>query len=161
MALVIRPATTADRPALDEQPQALNVFEDPFSHDRRLDLAGGVESAATLLERTGNGGALLVAEIDGAVVGHMALWFERMPPFVREELRDYAYLGDLFVREPHRGQGIGRALIAEAERLARARGVRRILLGVLPGNPAEALYRKLGYRTYAVELAKDLPPGPE
>ena len=156
MALVIRPATAADRPALDAQAQGLNVFEDPFSRDRRLDLAGGVESMATLLERTANGGALLVAELDGAVVAHMALWFERMPPFVREELRDYAYLGDLFVREPHRGQGIGRALVAEAERLARARGVARILLGVLPGNPAEALYRRLGYRTYAVELAKDL-----
>ena len=156
MALVIRPATPADRPALDEQAQALNVFEEPFSYDRRLDLAGGVESVATLLERTANGGALLVAEIDGAVVAHMALWFDRMPPFVREELRDYAYLGDLFVREAHRGQGIGRALVAEAERLARARGVARILLGVLPGNPAEALYRRLGYRTYAVELAKDL-----
>jgi len=155
-AWVIRPATPADRPALDEQAQALNVFEEPFSHDRRLDLAGGVESVATLLERTANGGALLVAEIDGAVVAHMALWFDRMPPFVREELRDYAYLGDLFVREAHRGQGIGRALVAEAERLARARGVARILLGVLPGNPAEALYRRLGYRTYAVELAKDL-----
>jgi GNAT superfamily N-acetyltransferase len=86
----------------------------------------------------------------------MALRFDRMPPFVREELRDYAYLGDLFVRAPHRSQGIGRALIAEAERLAHARGVKRILLGVLPGNPAEAVYRKLGYRTYAIELAKDL-----
>jgi len=155
-ALVIRPATEADRPALDAQAQGLNLFEEPFSHDRRLDLQGGVDSVATLLERTADGGALLVAEIDGAVVGHMALWFDRMPPFVREELRDYAYLGDLFVREAHRSQGIGRALIAEAERLARARGVKRILLGVLPGNPAEAVYRKLGYRTYALELAKDL-----
>lgn len=154
--LVIRPATEADRAALDEQAQALNVFEEPFSHDRRLDLAGGAESVATLLERTANGGALLVAETDGAVVGHMALWFDRMPPFVREDLRDYAYLGDLFVRQAHRGQGIGRALVAEAERLARARGVARILLGVLPGNPAETLYRKLGYRTYAQELIKDL-----
>jgi GNAT superfamily N-acetyltransferase len=156
-ALVIRPATEADRAALNEQAQGLNVFEEPFSHDRRLDLAGGVESVDTLLNRVvETGGSLLVAELDGAVVGHMALWFDRMPPFVREELRDYAYLGDLFVREAHRSQGIGRALIAEAERLARARGVKRILLGVLPGNPAEAVYRKLGYRTYALELAKDL-----
>ena len=154
--LVIRPAAAADRAALDEQAQLLNRYEEPFAHDRRLDAAGGVESVATLLARTAEGGALLVAELDGRVVGHMALWFERMPPFVREALRDYAYLGDLFVREAHRGRGIGRALIAEAERLARARGAARILLGVLPGNPAEAVYRKLGYRPYAVEMAKDL-----
>ena len=154
--LVIRPAAAADRAALDEQAQLLNRYEEPFAHDSRLDAAGGVESVATLLARTAEGGALLVAELDGRVVGHMALWFERMPPFVREALRDYAYLGDLFVREAHRGRGIGRALIAEAERLARARGAARILLGVLPGNPAEAVYRKLGYRPYAVEMAKDL-----
>lgn len=155
--LAIRPATPADRAALDEQAMLLNRFEEPFAHDRRLDLPGGMESVDTLLQRVADtGGALLVAERDGGVVGHMALWFDRMPPFVREELRDYAYIGDLFVREAHRGQGIGRALIAEAERLARARGVARILLGVLPGNPAEALYRRLGYRTYALELAKNL-----
>lgn len=157
--LHIRPATPTDRAALDEQAQLLNLYEDPFAGDRRGERTGGVD-AVDQLHRTiaEKGGTLLVAELDGVVVGHMAMWFERMPPFVREELRDIAYLGDLFVRAAHRGHGIGAALIAEAERLARDRGVRRIMLGVITGNPAEAAYRRLGYRAYALEMVKDLAP---
>ena len=159
-AIVIRPATPADRASLDEQARLLNQFEDAFSHDRRIDHAGGVASIDQLYQQVAKaGGAICVAELDGAVVGHIVLWFDRMPPFVREELRDIAYIGDLFVRAAHRGQGIGAALIAEAERIAAARGMPRILLGVLTGNPAEAVYRKLGYRPYALEMAKDLPKG--
>jgi GNAT superfamily N-acetyltransferase len=157
MPLLIRPATAADRPALDEQAMLLNRYEEPFAGDRRMDAAGGVEAVSHLRETVAkSSGEMRVAELDGTVVGHMVMWFDRMPPFVRAELRDYAYLGDLFVREAHRGKGIGAALIAEAEAIARARGVRRILLGVLTGNPAEAAYRKLGFRGYALEMIKDL-----
>lgn len=157
MPLVIRPATEADRPALDEQAMLLNQYEQHFAGDRAPDLAGGTASIDHLHRTVARSeGAVRVAELDGQVVGHMVMWFDRMPPFVRAELRDYAYLGDLFVREAHRGQGIGRALIAEAETLARARGVPRLLLGVLTGNPAEAAYRALGYRPYALEMIKDL-----
>lgn len=157
MALLIRPATEADRPALDEQAMLLNRFEEPFAGDRRMDAAGGAEAVSHLRETVAkSAGAMRVAELDGAVVGHMVMWFDRFPPFVRADLRDYAYLGDLFVREAHRGRGIGAALIAEAEAIARARGVPRILLGVLTGNPAEGAYRRLGYRPYALEMIKDL-----
>ena len=153
----IRPATPADRVALEEQAQLLNLYEESFAADRRLDREGGREAVDDLYARVDEtGGHLLVAEVNGAVVGHMALWFDRMPPFAREELRDYGYIGDLFVRTAHRGRGIGAALVGEAERLARARGVRRILLGVLAGNPAEAAYLKLGYRHYALEMIKEL-----
>jgi hypothetical protein len=45
----------------------------------------------------------------------------------------------------------------EAERLAMARGVGRIMVGVVAGNSAaEALYDQLGFAPYAIELAKDL-----
>lgn len=161
MPLVIRPATAADRTALDEQAMRLNIFEEPFAGDRRLDPAGGVEAFDHLHETVAkSAGAIRVAELDGAVVGHMVMWFDRFPPFVRAELRDYAYIGDLFVREAHRGRGIGAALVAEAEAIARARGVPRILLGVIAGNPAEHAYRKLGFRSYALEMIKDLAPAP-
>jgi ribosomal protein S18 acetylase RimI-like enzyme len=153
----LRPATPDDRASLDEQAMLMNVYEEPFAGDRRLDRAGGVLSVDELHRRVAeDGGAMVVAELGGVVVGHMVLWFGRMPPFVREELRDYAYLGDLFVRAAHRKRGIGRALVAEAERIARARGVKRIWLGVLHGNPAEAAYRRMGYRDYALDMIKDL-----
>jgi GNAT superfamily N-acetyltransferase len=158
--MIIREAKLSDRAALDEQEQLLNLFENPFSDDRALTRASATAAMDRLQQRAAeNGGAVLVAEIDGAVIGHLVLTFERMGPFVREELRDYAYVADLFVRQAHRGHGVGRALIAEAERRAMARGMPRILLGVLSGNhAAERSYRRQGFTDYALEMTKTLPP---
>jgi GNAT superfamily N-acetyltransferase len=160
--MLIREATGADRLALDEQEQLLNLFENPFSGDRDLTRAGATAAMDRLHQRAADSrGAVLVAELDGAVIGHLVLTFERMGPFVREELRDYAYVADLFVRQAHRGRGIGRALIAEAERRAIERGMCRIMIGVLHGNrEAERSYRSQGFADYAIELVKDLPPRP-
>jgi ribosomal protein S18 acetylase RimI-like enzyme len=60
-----------------------------------------------------------------------------------------AELGDVFVVEGSRGQGIGRALVEAAERLARQQGERAISLEVTAANPeneaARRLYERLGY----------------
>ena len=54
---------------------------------------------------------------------------------------------DLYVRPAARGQGLGRALMAEAERLCRAAGGGALLWGVLHQNAAAmAFYERLGAR---------------
>ena len=54
---------------------------------------------------------------------------------------------DLYVRPAARGQGLGRALMAEAERLCRAAGGSALLWGVLHQNAAAmAFYERLGAR---------------
>ena len=54
---------------------------------------------------------------------------------------------DLYVRPAARGQGLGRALMAEAERLCRAAGGGALLWGVLHQNAAAmAFYETLGAR---------------
>jgi GNAT superfamily N-acetyltransferase len=160
--LVIRPATAADRIALDEQELGLNLFENALVGDRNLTAAGGTTAMDRLHQRAADSsGVVLVAEIGGAVIAHLVLTFERFGPYVRAELRDYALVADLFVRAAHpahRGRGIGRALIAEAERRAIERGMPRIMLGVVHGNhAAERSYRRQGFRDYALELVKELP----
>ncbi|MGH2979273.1 MAG: GNAT family N-acetyltransferase [Solirubrobacterales bacterium] len=56
------------------------------------------------------------------------------------------WLEDLFVREPERGRGVGRALAETAIARARERGCRRIELDVNDANPAAlALYEGLGF----------------
>lgn len=157
--LTIRPATPADRAALNEQELGLNLFENALVGDRNTTAEGGVAAMDRLHQRAADsGGVVLVAEIGGAVIGHLVLAYERFGPYVREELRDYALVADLFVREPHRGRGVGRALIAEAERRAIERSMPRIMLGVVHGNvAAERSYRRQGFGDYALELVKTLP----
>lgn len=154
----IRPATAADREALLEQTLSLNRFEHAIAGDRRTDLEGARESlGAVLAHAAETGGHVLVAEAAGtaAIIAHMVLCFERHPPFVAE--RDHGLVADLFVREPWRGQGIGRALLAEAERLTRARGLGRLLIGLVAGNHgAEATYRRAGFAPYSQTMIRRL-----
>lgn len=152
----IRPATAADRPALLEQMLGLNRFEHAITGDRRTDPEGAGESLGAVLARaTETGGHVLVAEAGGAVIAHMVLCFERHPPFVAE--RGHGLVADLFVREPWRGRGIGRALLAHAERLTRERGLKRLLIGLVAGNDgAEATYRRAGFAPYTRTMLKRL-----
>jgi GNAT superfamily N-acetyltransferase len=154
---IIRHALPGDHHALVEQFQALNVHEDAITHDRVTDRAGAEESLAAANERVANtNGAALVAEVSGRIVGHLFLTFEHAPPFVRRELRDYAYVAELFVRPEARRAGVARALLQEAERIARECRASYIMLSVLTGNrSAEAAYSRAGFVPYATELIKE------
>jgi GNAT superfamily N-acetyltransferase len=59
-------------------------------------------------------------------------------------------LEDLFVEEPARGSGLGRALVRGAIERARERGCRRMELDVNENNPAAlALYESFGFSATA------------
>jgi len=77
------------------------------------------ETAATINDHLVEGGGA-IAELDGAPVG-VVLW---------EEQDSALSLSRLSVRPEHRRRGIARALIDEAEREARRRGLARMTLGV-------------------------------
>lgn len=81
------------------------------------------------------------AEWQGEVVG-FALWFCNFSTFVG---KPGLYLEDLFVRESHRGRGIGKSLLLYLAAIARARGYGRMEWSVLDWNrPAIDFYRSLG-----------------
>lgn len=83
----------------------------------------------------------LIAELDGEAAG-FALFFHNYSTW---RGRPGLYLEDLFVLERHRRQGVGRALLTELARLARARGCARMEWAVLDWNgPAIDFYRSLG-----------------
>jgi GNAT superfamily N-acetyltransferase len=156
--LTIRAALPSDREALLEQFQGLNHFEDAITGDRATDRAGAEASLAYSEHRIAeSGGHMLVAELDGAVIGHLFLIFALQAPFVHPGRRRHGYVSELFVRFALRGGGIGRALLAEAERLTRAHGLNRMLIGVVAGNDrAEATYLRAGFAPYSRELLKKL-----
>ena len=84
---------------------------------------------------------VVLAEVEGSVVG-FALFF---PTFSTFRGQPGLYLEDLFVRPEHRGQGIGKALIAHLASLAVARGCGRLEWSVLDWNePSIGFYRSLG-----------------
>ena len=69
----------------------------------------------------------------------------------------FAWIHDLYVKPKHRGQGVARMLMAEAERFARGAGAQAVRLGVLDGNArARRFYEKHGFREYTHVLTKPL-----
>jgi ribosomal protein S18 acetylase RimI-like enzyme len=78
----------------------------------------------------------LVAEDDGVVVGTAMVGYEGHRGWI-------SYLG---VDPAHQRNGIGRALMAEAERLLRAEGCPKINLQVRTSNTAALeFYRRIGF----------------
>lgn len=83
----------------------------------------------------------LIAEEDGAAVG-FALWFRNFSTWLG---RHGVYLEDLYVRPEFRGQGHGKALLAELARICIDRGYGRFEWWVLDWNkPAVDFYRSIG-----------------
>ena len=83
-----------------------------------------------------------VAE-DNDVVAYLAVEVHR------EGEKEYVYLDDLSVAEKYRSQGIGSALIHEAEGYAKDIGIQHILFHVEKSNTkAFQLYERLGYKVY-------------
>ncbi|MDX6512662.1 MAG: L-phenylalanine/L-methionine N-acetyltransferase, partial [Gaiellaceae bacterium] len=84
--------------------------------------------------------AVIVAELDGEVVGRLSLARDQHPASGH-----VADLG-LMVDVGHRRAGVGRALMVAAAEWARAHSVSKLELHVFPWNePAIALYESLGY----------------
>ncbi len=81
---------------------------------------------------------------------------------IREEFtgRRQAFILELYVAPRHRRQGLGRLLLAKAERWAEGRGLKRIALSVAEHNaPARALYVSLDYEPETRRMGKDIQGG--
>jgi GNAT superfamily N-acetyltransferase len=128
----IRTATAGDAAVLAQLIDALNVSEgDPL----------GYVSAATVARDLAAGTiTVLLAEAHDAAVGYCLYHFGYESTYAASGL----YIVDLFVREAYRGRGIGRALIAEVARRAKADGGCFVWWTSKPGNAgANAAYARL------------------
>jgi len=97
------------------------------------------ESVARLVQWQGN--QVLVASVDGRILGLLTLVMFPIPTGLR------AWIEDVVVDETERGQGVGAALTEEAIRLARAAGARTVDLTSRPSRTAaNRLYERLGFQ---------------
>ena len=124
----IRHATEADLAALE--------WDGEYRRFRRL-------YRAALKEARRGERALLVAEVDGRIVGQI---FVQLEATFMGQPDTTAYLYAFRVRPPFRNRGIGTALVVEAEALLLQKGFTRAVIAVAKDNePAWRLYERLGY----------------
>jgi ribosomal protein S18 acetylase RimI-like enzyme len=152
----LRTATAADRDALVDLIRALNIYEAAITGDRLVTRAAAEGYYIGLVERVAKQeGRLIVADADRRVIGMLGLIEQEDQVFVREDVRRHGYVCDLVVDEHWRGRGIGRLLMAEAERHTREKSLKRLVVGVMAGNDsAERLYAELGFSVYAKAMMK-------
>ena len=96
---------------------------------------------------------LLVARIDGTIVGTLTLAMFPIPTGLR------AWIEDVVTDESARGQGVGEALTLEAIEIAREGGARTVDLTTRPSREAAGrLYERVGFvrrdsRLYRYDLS--------
>jgi len=136
--MVIRDATPSDAAVVMALIRELAVYE-RLAHE----VEGDVETLAEHLFGSDPAAHVLLAEDDGEPVA-FALWFRSFSTFLT---RPGLYLEDLYVRESHRGRGVGTALLRQLAAIAVERGFGRVEWWVLDWNePAIGFYHAIGAR---------------
>jgi GNAT superfamily N-acetyltransferase len=141
LAIHTRLATPDDAAALARLNEAFNgVVEPPEELAQRLLNPRRVEQP-------------ILAEIAGQPVGLVAL---RVVPCVFYT-SPHAELTELYVEPAYRRQGVGRALVDYAARLAREAGAETLLvLTDFCNDTAQSLYRDRGFVNHDLAMQKDL-----
>ena len=139
MSAEIREATPADEEVIVEMMREFYAIEHlPW------DEAVARRALRGLLSDRRAGVAFIVREAS-AIAGYLVLTFGYSLEF---QGRD-ALVDELYVREGVRGRGVGSALIASAEALCHAEGIRAMHLEVDRCNErARRLYHRSGYRDH-------------
>jgi ribosomal protein S18 acetylase RimI-like enzyme len=132
--VTIRRATKTDRDLLRE---LWEEFEGELDHPAYLRETW--EEAWTDLSETVREGVALIAEEDERAVGFIFC-------VLGDRGRKTAHVTDIYVRPEARGQGVGRALMAELIEPAREAGLDHVSLEVMLRNTeARHLYERLGF----------------
>jgi len=136
MSVVIRPIEEKD---IREHVEVLNSV----IQEREYLMYGQGEltpqEISDFVKKTMQKGIMLVAEVDGRVVG----WCD-IRPGEQEKNRHVGIMG-LGIHKEHRGRGIGSKLVEEALKRAKEKNLAKVELHVFATNArAHALYKKLG-----------------
>lgn len=104
------------------------------------------EQREWISDRSG-GLAVLVAEIDGAVVGFASLSFYRDRPGYRTSVED-----SIYIHRDHHGVGVGSALLNELIEVAKKHGFHTVLARIVDAQQASiGLHERCGFEMVGVE----------
>ena len=146
--IVTRKATLSDLPTLRRFEQGVIAAERPFDGQIKEDPVHYYDLenmiAASHIE-------LVVAELDGEVVGSGYARIENARHFLKHQL--HAYLGFMFVDPAFRGKGVNKEIIYALKNWAISQGITEMLLEVYDGNlPAIKAYEKVGFSKQLIAM---------
>ena len=154
----IRDYVDGDEDALIGLIRQLQVHEGRY-YDRMLppeEIAGWYIDALKADCRQ-HAGHIRMACVNGQVAGYCAILTRVEADDVDEVPYWYAYVSELAVAGHARGNGIGKALLTDAERLARAAGAKWLRVSVLTRNTlAHEVYKSYGFADRLVNMEKPL-----
>ena len=148
MPLVIRPARTADAPALSEL--ASRIFYETFAsstapHDMEAFLAKAYNEPRMRVEIEDSSIVTLVVDDDGVLAGYAQLRFGQPPACITGP--DPVEVWRFYIDKAHHGRGVAQQLMSTIDAVARQRQARTMWLGVWEHNDrARAFYAKYGFR---------------
>lgn len=144
----VRDALPEDVPVLLAFEQELIKAERPFDPCIRPDPVNYYDLAAYVQDE---GVKVVVAEIEGEIVASGYALTKRARPYLNHD--HYAYLGFMYTKPSHRGQGINRMIINTLVDWSRGKGLEEIRLTVYDDNqPAIRAYQKAGFKKHIVEM---------
>lgn len=134
-----RPADPSDADALVEMMRDFNAHENISFDEREVR-----DVLAQLFADDACGLACFIL-LNGEVAGYVVITFG----FSVEFRGRNAFVDELFVKDEHRGLGLGAAAIGFAEGVCRERGVRALHLEVERQNTrAQSVYRRAGFKDH-------------
>ena len=160
-AILIRPATRADVPALGRLGALLVRTHHDFDPLRfvaaRPDTERGYGS--WLGSQTGKPDIIvLVAERAGEIVGYTYAGLEGHDYMALRGPAGALY--DIIVDPAHRSHGIGRQLLDAAIAGLKAKGAPRVVLSTAERNePAQRMFARAGFRRTMIEMTRELEEG--
>jgi len=151
----IKKATSDDIPSIVELNFALFQEDagqrDPYMNRNWPKEEGHVHFSKLI---SGSDSVCFLATTENETIGYLAgyLWDGgSLRPIKLAELES------MYVRQPYRGQGVGRQLAAEFVKWARQRGVQRISVTAYAANTrAIAFYRELGFEPKSLLLEQGI-----
>jgi ribosomal protein S18 acetylase RimI-like enzyme len=157
-ALIIRPATPADRPQLRRAVIELQEYE-RLRHTTRLP---GEQIADAYLkwmqDQATADGAVLVAECEGNFAGFAAGWIEQTSNIAEtSDSNRFGYISDICVMPAFRRRRIATQLLDAMEQNLGRASITRLRINALAVNAsAQASYERAGFAPYEIVYEKSV-----